>query len=206
MAVHGLSLAEGERYILKSDPAHPDNIKHEFERRSKASQTQEEHDEVLASVEKSAGKPTIFILGNLLHEDRVFLGDLTGGMEQTPQGMFRMTPKNTAKASEAVRRALRGWENFLDNAGNAIEFKTAPGAGERGQPRSFVSPESLASLHLDIIKELSARILEINGVTGDIEKKLLSALQVESGLPLPDGIATDAQTETSNNVAAGNQV
>jgi len=35
---------------------------------------------------------------------------------------------------------------------------------------------------------------------------LLSALRAESGLPLPDGIATDAQTETSSNVVAENQV
>jgi len=206
LAVHGLSLAEGERYILKSDPAHPDNIKRNFETRAKGAQSQEERDGILAEVERAAGTPTVFILGNLLHEDRVYLGDLAGGMEQTPQGSFRMTPKNNAKASETVRRALRGWENFLDSKGSVLEFRTAPGTGERGQPRSFVSPESMSIMHLDIIKELSTRILEINGVTGEIEKKFLSALQAESGQPSLDGLAAAAATATNNNEVVESRV
>lgn len=206
MAIHGLSLAENERYILKSDPAHPDNIKAEYTRRSLTAQSQEEKDEILAKIEAEAGKPTVFLLGNLLHEDRVYLGDLSGGMEQTTQGTFRMTPKNNQKASETVRRALRGWENFTDANGAVLTFSTAPGVGERGQPRSFASPASMSVLHLEIVRELSARVLEVNGVTGDVEKKLLSALQAESEQLSPDGLAAVVQTATKSNEAAGSQV
>lgn len=198
MAVHGLSLAESERYILASDPAHPDAIKREYDRRVRAekAETQEQRDDILRKLEAEVGKPTVFLLGNLLHEDRIFLGDMSGGMEQTVQGTFRMTPKNNLKASEAVRRALKGWENFTLPDGTELKFTTAPGQGERGQPRSFVSPESMALLHLDILKELAARILEINGVTGEVEKKLQAALRQGSEQPSLDGTADAAATET----------
>ena len=120
MAVHGLSLAEGDRYILRSDPAHPDNIKATFALRSVSAASEEARNEIMRAIESEVGAPTVFILGNLLHEDRIYLSDLASGMEQTPQGTFRMTPKNNAKASEAVRRSLRGWENFLDQSGSVI--------------------------------------------------------------------------------------
>lgn len=205
MAVHGLSLAERERYILKADPAHPDNLKRAINLATAKAESQEERDAAIARVEAQAGTPTVFLLGNLQHEDRVYLTDLSGGMEQTAQGGFRMTPKNGLKASEAVRRALKGWENFTSPSGDNIKFETAPAAGERGQPRSFVSQESMSAMHVDIINELSARILEINGVTGAVEKKLLTALQAGFEPASQDGPATDVPTETKNNEDAGSQ-
>lgn len=205
MAIHGLSMAENEQYILKSDPAHPDNIKAVFEKRAIDAKTQEERDEILRAVENEAGKPTIFLLGNLLHEDRVYLTDMAGGMEQTPTGSFRMIPKNNQKVTEAVRRALRGWSNFFDQNGKEIVFVTSPGTGERGQPRSFVSQDSLSALHMDIIRELSDRILEVNGVSGALEKKLQAALRQGFAMPSGDGLATGAATETSNSVGAESQ-
>lgn len=205
MAIHGLSLAEVDRFILPNDPAHPDNIKSLFDLRSVNMETQEQRDALLAKIEDEAGKPTVFLLGNLLQEDRVFLSDMAGGMEQTPQGNLRMVPKNAMKASEAVRRALRGWENFADSRGVALAFSTAPGMGERGQPRSFVSPEAMAMLTLDTIAVLSKRILELNGVTSDLEKKLQDALLPVSAPPSLGGPVANAQTETNSNEDAESQ-
>lgn len=205
MAIHGLSLAEVDRYILKADPAHPDNIKAEYNRLTATMTDEAEKASMLAKIEADAGQPTVFLLGNLLHEDRVFFGDMAGGMEQTPQGSFRMTPKNTQKASETVRRSLRGWENFQSASGKPLTFTTSPGVGERGQPRSFVSIESMAMMHMDIIKELAERVLEVNGVTGVVEKKWLSALRQESDHLLQAGHATAALTETKSNEGAESQ-
>ena len=128
MAVHGVSLAEKDRYILREDPAHPDNLETAFATRThKQELSDEQKSEIRRKVEDEAGQPTVFVLGNLLGEDRTFLGDMGQGMEQTPQGTFRMTTKNTAKMFEVVRRGLRGWENFTDENGKKLPFETEPG-------------------------------------------------------------------------------
>lgn len=200
MAVRGLSLAERQEYILVDDPAHPDQIKKEVEARVKkrgGDVSAEEKEQITDKVVQDAGKPTVFYLGNLLQEDRVFLGDLTAGLEQTPQGNMRMLMRNTNKAHETVRRGLKGWDNFIDGNGKSLKFETAPGTGERGQPRSFVSDECLAYLHHDMLRELAGEILRINGVSSDIEKKFAAALQQSAEDHSPDGLVESAATPTS---------
>jgi hypothetical protein len=202
MAVRGLSFAERTAYILKDDPAHPDNIKEAAKKRLakiKNPSNEDRENATEASIE-AAGDPTVFLLGNLSHEDKIYLSDVIGGLEQTRDGNMRMSNKQTLRIFECVKRGLVGWENFLDDKGEAIAFETVPGMSETGKPRKFVSPDCLQRIRLEHMRELSTELLRLNGVTSDLEKKLEGLLQQQSGQLLPDGLAESAENENSDSV------
>jgi len=207
MAVRGLSFAERTAYILKDDPAHADNIQKDVDARLDKikNPTDADRDSVKKAVEKEAGEPTVFLLGNLSHEDKIYLSDIIGGLEQTREGTMRMTNKQAQRMFECVRRGLVGWENFLDDAGNAIAFESVPGMSETGKPRKFVSPDCLKRLRLDQVRELSGEILRLNGVTSDLEKKLEGLLRQPSDPLLPDGPVSNAESGKSQSEDAESQ-
>lgn len=200
MAVRGLSMAERHQYILKSDPAHPDKIKQAVEDRialAKGKVDDKARAAVEDAVRKEAGDPTYFYIGNLTHEDKIYLSDLVGNLEQTREGNMRMRNQNTLRMYECVKRALLGWENFCDDHGKVIPFEQVPGMTERGQPRKFVSEDSLTRLHIDVVRELAGEILRVNGVTTELEKKLEGLLQQRSDPLSMIGLASDAQIDNS---------
>jgi hypothetical protein len=203
MAVRGLSMAERHRYILKDDPAHPDNISAEVEKRLAAiggnKIGEQERMAVEIAVRNEAGEPTVFILGNLAHSDKIFLSDLLGNIEQTREGNMRMKNQNTLRMYECVKRALLGWENYLDENGNQIPFEIVPGVSETGQPRKVVSEKSLNMLHIDVVRELAGEILRINGVTSELEKKLEGLLRQPSDPPSLDGLVKAVTSGSKEN-------
>jgi hypothetical protein len=195
MAVRGLSLAERHPYILKDDPAHPDNIEKEVNSRlsEDSFNSEEDRSNYRASIEEKVraevGEPTVFYLKNLLQEDRVLLGDMSAAIEQTKSGSMRLLNKSSDRAYQTVRRGLAGWKNFLDDKGNALPFDTVPGKGERGQIRNFVDDKCLVYLTQDMVRELSTEILRINGVTSELEKKFEQALRESQDQSSEDGLA-----------------
>ena len=205
MAIRGLSMIERQAFILSFDPAHPDSIKAAVDRRVE-SREGANHDvdrnAIEDSVRELAGEPTIFYLGNLTHDDRTYLADMSGNFEQTREGNMRMRNQNTLRVTETVRRGLVGWENFYDDKGNLIPFEMVPGVDDRGKPRKVISPACLSAMTIDMMREVAAEILKINGVTTDLEKKLDGLLRQQSGPHLMDGLAEIAPTTSSENEAA----
>jgi hypothetical protein len=207
MAVRGLSFAERTAYILKDDPAHPDNIKQDTERRlaSIKNPSTEDKEKAAAKAVEEAGDPTVFLLGNLSHEDKIYLSDIIGGLEQTREGTMRMTNKQAQRMFECVRRGLVGWENFLDDNGNVIAFESVPGMSETGKPRKYVSPDCLKRIRLDHVRELSAEIMRLNGVTSELEKKLEGLLRQPSDPLSPDGPVESVESGNEQSEAAAPQ-
>lgn len=205
MAIRGVSLAEKDRVILKSDLAHPDNIKAEVQKRLNGDDAnQEQLDKLKADIEAEVGKPTIWIFSPLTVDDRIELGDLDSTMSTTNSGAMQMTMKNTERAYLTVQRALVGWENFEDGKGKPIPFKTET-AMIKGQPRTVASKASLNAIDKDTIFEMSRHVSEQNGMRGSLEKKLdgLSTPQVEMVSETSDATAENApQTNESNGDAA----
>lgn len=200
MAIRGLSMAERQPYILKEDSAHPDTIKEEAKKRcaklrSHNGESEQYFEEL---VRKEVGEPTVFFLGNLTHEDKIYLSDLVGSLEQTREGNMRMANRNTYRAFECVRRGLVGWENYMDDSGAIIQFERVPAVTDRGQPRKYVSDDCLNRLHIDIVRELSGEILRLNGVTTELEKKLEGLLQQQSDPHSMDGLALPAGNPKSS--------
>lgn len=205
MAIRGLSLAERTAYILKDDPAHPDNIRDEVAKRvsrAKGKVSDKEREAIEQAVRDEAGEPTIFYIGNLTHEDKIYLNDLVGGLEQTREGSMRMLNRNTQRIYDCVKRGLTGWENYFDDNGNVIVFELVPGVTPSGKPRKFVSDELLARIRIDHLRELASEILKQNGVTTELEKKLEELLPQPSAQPSKDGLVTNVTSDRSESEAA----
>lgn len=60
---------------------------------------------------------------------------------------------------EAVRRGLRGWENFLDGSGQPIPFKTVLRDVGGGVRKSVVPSDVMDLIPLEIIDELASQIM-----------------------------------------------
>jgi len=176
MAIRGVNLREAEEYILKDDPAHPDNI------------------------EKSAKvideKPTVFLIGNLTAGDRVELGDMVASPSMK-DGAITMSQRRVNKAYEVVRKGLKGWNNMEDYEGKQVAFKEETAQTPQGAFQKVASGESLMHLPQSAIIELSNAILDKNGMRGELEKKLDGAsLQSDESL-FGIGGAMDAPTPTN---------
>lgn len=205
MAIRGLSLAERTAYILKDDPAHPDNIRDEVAKRvsrAKGKVSDKEREAIEQTVREEAGEPTTFYLGNLTHEDKIYLNDLVGGLEQTREGSMRMLNRNTQRIYDCVKRGIVGWENYFDDQGNVIAFELVPGVTPSGKPRKFVSEDLLSRIRLDHLRELASEILKQNGVTTELEKKLEELLPQPSAQLSRDGLATNVTSDRSESEAA----
>lgn len=75
---------------------------------------------------------------------------------------------------ETVRFGLKGWENFKDEEGNDIEFKTVK-RRMGGRSYDVVSDELLGNLPMSLIEELAVEIRRLNIVTVAEAKNSVSA-------------------------------
>lgn len=114
--------------------------------------------------------PTIWKIGTLSSRDVgqirdsvtsiTFKADANAGQE-TEQDIN--TNINRSKMNfEAVRRGLKGIENFLDHEGNAIPFKLVTRDVGGGVKKSVVPNSILDQIPLSVIEELADEILGDN--------------------------------------------
>jgi len=171
MAIKGVSLAEKEPIILKSDPAHPDQIKKELKKRladiGDPDRRDEEKPRIEDAIKEEAGEPTVFHIGNLSRADRIELGDLNA----TPtlkDGGISMQMRRTQRAYALVERGLVGWENMLSGTGRAVAFKKGTGQVGDSSFKAVVSDECMSHLSQEVVIELSEAILKKNGMTSDM--------------------------------------
>lgn len=172
MAIKGVNLNEKEEFILPEDPGNP------------------EHPEYKLAVEtgKTPEAPTIYYIGNLTSNDRVELGDMTA-LPTMRDGGITMAMRNTQRAFEVVRRGLKGWSNQLDWMGKPVPFETTTARTTSGQFIEVASEGSLSQLTNDIILQISAQILEKNGMSEATAKKSEGVSPLSADLSLLTGDA-----------------
>ena len=178
MAIHGISLAETENFIIPEDPGHPDNIK-----LLKAGVTPEE--------------PTVFLIGVLTVDDRTELGDMGATPTMRDSGIS-MQGRETKKAYEIVRRGLKGWTNFV--VGGAPMPFEAVTDNIGASFRIVASSNCMLVMDKDTIQSIANQILERNGMKSTMEKKLegASLLPNDLGSQL-GGVTTPAPETTKKN-------
>lgn len=159
MALIGLSKFETFQYISVSDGSrvyYPEG--HEME-----NQLNEE-----ASIENGA---TVFLLGALSVEERAYIIDRTGVVQEFDEqtGQTRLIHRAGTRNVEACRFGIRGWSNFPDKDGNDIPFKTI-NRSLNGVDRAVPSPESMGALTVALITEIGTVILERNALTETTRK------------------------------------
>ena len=200
MAIKGVSLAEKEPIVLKSDPAHPDQIKKEVEKRLKEFTDPDARAEARSTVEnevaEDAGEPTTFHIGNLTRSDRIELGDLNA----TPtlkDGGISMQMRRVQRAYALVERGLVGWENMLSATGKVVPFKRGTGqVGETGF-KSVVHEDCMTHFSQEVMLELSEAILKKNGMTSDMVGNSENPLPPLIEGSLESGAATTAPRNSS---------
>ena len=188
MAIRGVNLAEKEPFILPDDPGH------------------EDHEDYKAAIAagKDPEKPTVYYLGNLTAEDRIELGDM-GATPTMRDGGITMSLRNTQRAYQVVKRGLKGWDNQLDHTDKPVKFVEGTLRTATGGFQPCADDRSLLHLPQHIINALAAKILEKNGMTGELEKKSAGASSQSEGLSSVIGDAPIALPISSENEAAPNQ-
>lgn len=182
MAIRGLSMAEKSPYILKADPGHPEHADHKM--KVKAGDAPE--------------APTTFYIGNLSAADRMEIGDM-GATPTMHGGSITMKGNAFTKNYVTVKRGLKGWDNFLDENGNAITFETSTEQLASGEFRALVTDECLSRLGRDDISELASEIMRKNGLTSEMEKNFAGLSQQLVGQPSETGVAQTAETSSESN-------
>jgi hypothetical protein len=168
MAIRGVNLSEKEEFIHPDDSGHPDHA--DYKAAIKAG--------------KEPEKPTVYFIGNLTANDRVEFGD----MAATPtmrDGGITMALRNVAKAYAVVQRGLKGWENQIDNNGDAVAFKLGTAKNAMGEFVPAVDADVMVHLPQFVIIALQNEILRKNGMLAELAKKS------EDQLPLPDGLSSE---------------
>jgi hypothetical protein len=207
MAVRGVSLAEREQHILKDDPAHPDQIIKETEKRLSAipfAEREARRPSIEDNVREEAGKPTVFFIGNLTKADRVELGDMTNAPIMRDGGII-MDSRRVKRAYELVQRGLKGWENFLDASGRVVAFQEGTIQNAGAGFSKGVHPEVLAHLSQEQMLELANAVLDKNGMRTELEKNFAGASQPSAANPSVTGDAPIVSTINVSNEDAPNQ-
>ena len=110
---------------------------------------------------------TVFNLGSL---DSVIQAHITDETVVIIQGSddteSHAAVRGNAVAIKTCRFCIRGWSNFKDADGNDIPFETEKVTVE-GQEYDAVPPRLLRLIPLPVMREISDRIDEINGVSDD---------------------------------------
>lgn len=124
--------------------------------------------------------PTIFKIGTLTSRDVARIRDGVTSFEfatskpkgkgdaanEEEQGNTKTSIEKSKLTFEACRRGIVGWENYVDNAGNAIPFETISREID-GKQRRVVKPELLDTLPLEVLEELADVILGEAEPSGD---------------------------------------
>lgn len=131
MAVRALDLNKTHRYVTKADRPSPE------------------------------AEQTVFILGTLSSRDIGRIKDMATsfrmGGETAEEGVDTKIER-TKMNFEAVRLALKGWENFLDAEGNAVPFKSF-NRDVNATSKDVVAPDLLDRIPLDVVNELADFVL-----------------------------------------------
>ena len=197
MALVGISSFEEEEYVSRIDPSRVEYPQYEKDNKTphpKAGQT-----DIQASKEAGA---TIFTVGALTVDQRAFITDKTGVIQEIDQDGTRLVHRNGSRTLEACRFGLRGWSNFKDPAGNDIPFLRV----QRmvfGQSVDVPNNDSLARLGTALVNEIGEVILERNSFIQALAKNLngLAPQSVSS----QNGTAGVASPTSENSAAANGQ-
>lgn len=114
---------------------------------------------------------TYFLIGPVDKDTQNKLIDRTQVQEMTADGGIRIVSRGAEINSDWCRAGLKGWENFKDEKGQDIPYKTASYL-MYGKSIIAMSDESLAALPTHIIAWLGQEIMTINTMTMDMRKKL----------------------------------
>jgi len=104
---------------------------------------------------------------------------------------------------EAVRRGLKGWDNFVGPDGDDVCFKFRMMDVGGGRKQNVVPNELLDLIPIDVIDELSEQIMSDATVpAGDVKN---SQEQSSEGSSTPTGTAQNAQPQTEASSDAEDQ-
>lgn len=136
--------------------------------------------------------PTTWVLGTLSSRDKGAIRDSATSFSFSNDDLERVRNKESGKAEgegekgtvdtkiekskmnfEAVRRGLKGWENFLGTDGNAIPFKMVLRDVGNGVTKNVVPSDLMDQIPLAVIDELAEEILKDDA--GDQDGKNLPA-------------------------------
>lgn len=123
--------------------------------------------------------PTIWVLGILSSRDKGAIRDSTTSFSFSNEDLARAAKigsggefdadddstldtkvEKSKMAFEAVRRGLKGWENFIGSDGNAIEFKTVIRDVGGGVKKSVVPNDLMDMIPFAVIEELADQIMD----------------------------------------------
>lgn len=167
MALNGLSSLESEEYISRDDPC----------------KTREEG-------------ATIFFLQNIPSAVMARISDMQSAQQVSLMDGATQTfvQRNSAKAREAFKYGVSGWENFADKEGNPIapEFEQAMVGGES---LKVMTEKVMNKIPLAIIREVGDAAFNKNSLTEPQRKKFEELSSVFDG----SNSSTAPSAETSNN-------
>lgn len=134
MAVKALSLGSTRKYELKSDP------------------------------DRGTDGATRFIIGTLDSRTVGRINDAATTMHvnpSRPDEEIETSINTSVRNFMACEFGLRGWENFKDDKGNDIKFRTVS-RRHGGQSYAVVDPEIMNLLPYDVVAELANEVLSDN--------------------------------------------
>lgn len=172
MAVRGLTKVERQEYILKRDPAHPDNI---FRAKQAWEKSRKDSGENVAGSDDfkpEGGDATKFYIGTVDADIRAMIADMISGFVQDGiTGDMRMMNKVSIRNLMWVKFGLRGVDNFTDDNGVPIQFDTEQFI-YANRMMQVASAPFLAAIDEDDIRELAEAIRALNSVDDVLRKKL----------------------------------
>jgi hypothetical protein len=122
----------------------------------------------------SGEKKTIFKLGVIDSITRAGIRDKRfewTGAADSVAGLQPQMKSNIHKVNvEYVRYGLRGWENFVNERGEPVQFETESEVGPGGVVRTVVKESLLQLIPSHIIDELADEIARDNTLTEDDQK------------------------------------
>lgn len=177
MALNGLSSLESEEYISRDDPC----------------KTREEG-------------ATVFYLKNMPSAVVARISDMQSAQQVSLMDGATQTfiQRNGAKAREAFKHGVSGWDNFPDKEGNPIapEFEQAMVGGET---LKVLSDKTLDKIPLAIIREVGDAAFNKNSLSEPQRKKYEELSSAFGGLSTSNATSAD-QTNSETEAAPETQV
>lgn len=107
----------------------------------------------------------VFLMGDIYDNSQALTGE-EGSRKVGIQTRMNLTN------IEAVRHGLKGWDNFLDNSGNPVKFKTTE-IQVNGRDYTVASDETMKALGIRLVAELAGKIKEASEVSPGDEKNFV---------------------------------